>query len=891
MSDTSPIDVQTQPGVSINLLQSLKNHRRISMVVWALVILLSLPLVFIKGQSSYQVEAVFHVAPRYMKSVQTDAELELQSNSQYREYVNQLSQTVVRYDVLLAALQKMRERGIDTKPPALTERRYIERLQKAINVKPIPDTYMVRVSLEGDEKVKPYLHELINAVMASFLETSKSEQIYGSAERLNMLQETATKLREEVTEMQGERVLLGEKLGLTTFTDNINNPYDNLLANARAKHATAVEERVRAEAVYQAFVKSGEVPTDIGRSLLEMRLQDLGLSAFRTEVTRRQEELNQSIAGLADKHPAREPALAELQKLNDRLREREDSFDRKAKENFGLRLLSTVNQRQQVEEEIGRSLQQLEGQATEYARTFQQAMQLTKAINERESRLKQIGDRLNYLETESQALGWVRLVTPALPADLPMGVGKTKLLLLCIAAAFGLALAVPVAIDMADRRIRGVGEVEKIMGMPAAGWQILREDLATDLYAEEQTRRFVSALIRLKARHQRNLYAFSPVKTEGGSTTIILDTAACLQQLGSSVLVVEANSYAPSALFDDLRPGLTDYLAGKADAIELPKPYTHNNVLVSVVGIGNERVRGLQRLDRLHEALKTWSEQYEYVLVDLPPLLMSADAEMLIEAIGQVFLVVEAQAVNRGEISRSKRLLQKIDPEAVGLFVNKVPLFRGSGYMEGLIIETLSRSKLSSFMSLDKWKLQWEMWLTEQSIRRSEKSRNKKPLFSLGKMRESLLRLASPAAWKQRWKQWLATRAERKADNSRQSKKRRSTARIIGLSKDPEDPAEKLQQTLQQQALQAQQAGQWAEASLLLLELADMAPSADSQFDAAQALLAQLEHSEWDAALGQLAQDCMQRLEDLEGISARVSKLREKYQHLEQGQHQDSEQH
>ncbi len=91
--------------------------------------------------------------------------------------------------MLLAALQKMRERGIDTKPPALTERRYIERLQKAISVKPIPDTYMVRVSLEGDEKVKPYLHELINAVMASFLETSKSEQIYGSAERLNMLQE------------------------------------------------------------------------------------------------------------------------------------------------------------------------------------------------------------------------------------------------------------------------------------------------------------------------------------------------------------------------------------------------------------------------------------------------------------------------------------------------------------------------------------------------------------------------------------------------------------------------------------------------------------------------------------------------------------------------------
>lgn len=891
MSETTTIDVQTQPSVSINPLHSLKKHHRISMVVWVLVILLGLPMVFIKGQSTYKVEAVFHVAPRYMKSVQSDAELELQSNSQYREYVNQLSQTVVRYDVLQTALQKTRERGIDTRPPALTERRYIETLQKAISVKPIPDTYMVRVSIEGVEKDKPYLHELINAVMASFLETSKSEQIYGSAERLNMLQETANKLHEEVADMQAERVLLGEKLGLTTFTDNVTNPYDSLLAGARDKHAVAVAERVRADAAYQAFLKSGEVPTDMGRSLLQMKQEDLGLSAFRAEVTARQEELNKSMAGLADKHPAREPALAELQKLNDRLREREDSFDRKTRDNFALRLLSTVNQRQQVEDEIGRALQQLESQATDYARTFQQAMQLTKAINDRESRLKQIGDRLNYLETESQALGWVRLVTPALPADLPQGVGKTKLLLVVIAAAFGLALAVPVIIDMTDRRIRGVGEVEKIMGMPAAGWQILREDLATDLYAEEQTRRFVSALIRLKARHERNVYAFSSVKTEGGATATILDTAACLQQLGSSVLVLEANSYAPNPLFDNWRPGLTDYLAGHADVADLAKPYTHHNAVVSVVGIGNERVRGLQRLDRLHEAIKQWSTQYEYVLVDLPPLLMSADAEMLIETIGQVFLVVEAQAVNRGEIGRSKRLLQKIDPEAVGLFVNKVPLFRGNGYMEDLIIETLSRSKLSSFMSLDKWKFQWEMWLTERSIRKNEKARNKKPLLSLAKMREGLLRLMSPSEWNLRRKRWLATRSERKTEKARQNKKRQSSARTNGLKSDPTDQAAGLQQALFQQAQQAQQAGQWAEASLLLLELADMTPSADSQFNAAHALLKQLENSEWDPTLGQLARDCTQRLEDLEGISARVSMLRQSYQHLEQKHHEDSEKH
>ena len=43
--------------------------------------------------------------------------------------------------------------------------------------------------------------------------------------------------------------------------------FDSLLAGARDKHAVAVAERVRADAAYQAFLKSGEVPTDMGRSL------------------------------------------------------------------------------------------------------------------------------------------------------------------------------------------------------------------------------------------------------------------------------------------------------------------------------------------------------------------------------------------------------------------------------------------------------------------------------------------------------------------------------------------------------------------------------------------------------------------------------------------------
>jgi hypothetical protein len=96
---------------------------------------------------------------------------------------------------------------------------------------------------------------------------------------------------------------------------------------------------------------------------------------------------------------------------------------------------------------------------------------------------------------------------------------------------------------------------------------------------------------------------------------------------------------------------------------------------------------------------------------------------MLVDALGQVFLVLEAEAVSAGEISRAKRLLQKIDPEAVGVFVSKVPVFRGSGYMEGLIAETLTRTRQERFMSMSRWQLEWEVLRAKWAAARHRRSR------------------------------------------------------------------------------------------------------------------------------------------------------------------------
>lgn len=713
------LDVGSLPGIGIKPALSLRRHPRAAMLVALLVLVAGLPFAWLRGTSYYNSEAVFQVAPSYMKNLEADKELELQSNSQYREFVNHLSTTVTRRDVLEHALAALKAKGIDLRPAALSERLFLEHLQRTIYTRAMPDTYMVRI---GTDAAKPeHLHELINAVAESFVETTRTEQIFGTPERLNSLRDSTEKLNAEVVNLSAQRVALAEQLGLTTFSDSTTNPYDSTLAQARERLAAARLDRMRAEATLAAFLKHKEVPASQGRSLLEMRLQDNGLQALRNEVVRRGEELSRNMAGLEERHPTRQSASTEMAEIQQRMQSQEQVFDRGTSDNMRARLTAGVAERTQVEEHARTVHAELETQAMDFARNFQQAMRLTQAIKTRDTDLTRMRERLNYLGMESQALGFVRVVTPAQPAETALGVGRKKLMLGVLLAALLAALVTPVLLDLLDRRIRSVNDAEKLLGMPSAGWQVQDQGLSSERLAQEQTRRFASTLMRNRKRAGRNRVGFTAVKPGAGVTTCVMDVALVLRQLGERVLVVEANPMSSSPAFA-CGPGLTDYLAGNSPLESLARPCAWRKGTVDVVGIGTQTDQGLLRLDRLQLALEQWSADYDHVLCDLPPLLLSADAELMIELLGQIFLVVDAEAVSRGEITRAKRLLQKLDPEAVGLFVNRIPVFAGSGYLEPLIVEMLTRTRFGTFMSRSKRALAWDLarlrlvgWLPRRS--------------------------------------------------------------------------------------------------------------------------------------------------------------------------------
>jgi Mrp family chromosome partitioning ATPase len=684
-----------------------QRHRKVGIVLALLLLLIGTPIVWLTVKSSYSAEAVFQVSPSYQKTLSADKELELQSNSQYREFVNHLSRSLLRYDVLERALGALKAQGIDPRLPSEDTRKCIERLQKTLYVFAIPDTYMVRAGMRSDKKEN--LHAIVNAVMDAFLETTRNEQIYGSDQRGQMLAERVAVLRSEITDFENRRTALAAFLGLTTFAEGGANPFDQILALEHERLAQATLERNRAQATLSAFDRQKVVPAAAGRSVLEMRLQDNGLQSMRNEVIKRNEELMHAIGGLQDGHPAKKPALEEMTDLKRRLQQSESEFEKSALGNTRSRFVATLEQAQQVERELTQSLGQLQGQASQFASSYREAMRYTTEIKKREQELTDIRARTNYLATESSAFGFTRLITPALPAITPQGVGKTRVLLGLLLASLALMMLIPLAMDFLDKRVITVGDAEKAMQIPAAVWLVDECDAATSILINDQLRRFASTLRRNQARGARNVYSFSSAKVGGGTTSTVLEVARTLVELGSRTLVIDADSLTGASALNSDALGLTDVMLGRVSAQEAITRQKHFGLQLNVVPYGQSSHSGIKRMDVFKAALQTWSEDFDMVLIDLPPLLPSADAELLIDAIGQVFLIVEAEALNKADVVRARVQLERMDPDAVGLIVNRVPVESGGESIKSQLVETITGGRFNRFMSSSHWALRWSL--------------------------------------------------------------------------------------------------------------------------------------------------------------------------------------
>lgn len=733
-------------GRGIKPLLSLKAHRRVAVVAASLVVLLGIPYAWLKGRSLYSSSALLQISPRFAKNLEVDQELELQSNTQYREFVQQQVRTVARYDVVSAALDGLGPLRSAWQLPGESPRRAAERLQVALAVVPVPDTYMIRVSLYAPEKKG--LAEVVNAVVDAYVRASHSEEIFGADKRIDSLRKQRADLLAEIQARTDRRTAIGRELGITGFsTSTESNAYDKLLQNSREALDAAARRRIEAQSKLVAvdaearraqeaapgrgggnarvFSLDPDIETSplaapgsaAGRSQAptapppaasaapdpaaameglawNMVAMDNALMTLRSNLLKRRAELLVSTSGLKPDHPGRQAAERELKEIEAELAAKtQETYERARKAVLGQRKAEAY-ETSVVEKELAAMTERRRSEAGLFSNLYNEAVSISADIERSRKRLDQIDNRIDFLSLESRAPGFVRVVQRALPPDLPSGGGRRKLLVMVLGAALAVGLVLPIAVDLLDPRIHAANDAERLLGFPPLGWIVDRTDDPTRAFALDQLRRLAVRVERDAREHGAKVYAFASAKPDEGVTTLVFDLARALSDLGHSPLVVEANAFLPSGAFGPPGPagGVSELLLSGGDPLAAVVAGADGEP--DRIPVGAVSPNGcLPRIAGLPALLAAVVPAYDVILVDTPPLLLSADAEIVLSAASVAVLVVEAESTVKSVLGRAAKTLERLTPRAVGAIVTRVRVYEGGGYYREALDEFTSRRR------------------------------------------------------------------------------------------------------------------------------------------------------------------------------------------------------
>jgi capsular exopolysaccharide synthesis family protein len=185
-----------------------------------------------------------------------------------------------------------------------------------------------------------------------------------------------------------------------------------------------------------------------------------------------------------------------------------------------------------------------------------------------------------------------------------------------------------------------------------------------------------TALMLSSAGHAPRTLLITSSQPAEGKTTTSVNTAISLAQTGSAVLLIDADLRRPRVhkVFNlKNNAGLSNYLAGECDIgslIQIAMP----NLYVLPVGPLPPNPAELLGSAKMKQAIETLSANFDYVVIDSPPVSSFADSLILSALVEGVIIVVKAGMTPREMAQRTKAHLQSVGAKILGVVVNQIKL-------------------------------------------------------------------------------------------------------------------------------------------------------------------------------------------------------------------------
>jgi polysaccharide biosynthesis transport protein len=272
------------------------------------------------------------------------------------------------------------------------------------------------------------------------------------------------------------------------------------------------------------------------------------------------------------------------------------------------------------------------------------------------------------------------------PAGRPAAPFSPKLvndLALGLAAGFILGIAIALLREVIDRTIRDTDELERITGLTILG-TIPRDGMKNQLPAITKPRSARAEAYRqirttlLNSKKQPRTLAVTSAAMGEGKTSVATNLAAVFSRAGHRVAIVDADLRRPrvAPVFEvPSKPGLSDVLARRIslqDALVL-----HEDGRLAILTSGPIPANPSEALGGtgMGQVIQQLAAEYEYVIIDTPPVLPVTDALVVAPMVDGVVLVTRLGRTTRERVKRAQAAVDRVNASMIGV----VPNYAGKG--------------------------------------------------------------------------------------------------------------------------------------------------------------------------------------------------------------------
>lgn len=159
-----------------------------------------------------------------------------------------------------------------------------------------------------------------------------------------------------------------------------------------------------------------------------------------------------------------------------------------------------------------------------------------------------------------------------------------------------------------------------------------------------------------------------------GKTTIASNLALTLAEGEKKVILIDCDLRKPSIHRNfkiSNKIGLSQVLLGEENFNIASKKYKDNITILTSGHIPPNPAEAVAS-DKMGKFLKLLREEFDYIILDTPPVLIVTDSQILSTKADGTILVVRAEKTKKDEVRESIRLLKQVNANIIGTVLNGV---------------------------------------------------------------------------------------------------------------------------------------------------------------------------------------------------------------------------